>query len=355
MHTKLMAGVMVLALPCGVLAADATPDATPADTKVSQPAQQTTASIPPAPHGPFFSRRMMAGRSGAGQGGVGQGGVGQGGANQGGFPPMGFDPMTNASPQATPTPGQMTGRPGNVYGNTVRGGTGGGTEVQVQIRGRIGMGGGGSGNGGYGNNGYGNNGFGTRGMPYGMPYGQGYGAPYGTPYNQANNASQYAPQAPLPPAPNDGIAADATAQRSVQNQAQNQARNSPHHPPSNAAPYPWTPGGMAMVNPGGFFAQRQPSQAAGVTANAPQPPAQPQEPQWVKDRRAEAEKRREEAQQRFADMQKNNPYAQRFRQYAQPYGQGYGAPYGARYGQPYGYAPQRQSAPQGGEDGGSKK
>lgn len=322
MRTKLMAGVVMLALPTGVLAAD---EAT-SDTGVAQPQNQTTASNLPAPQGPFFSRRMMP-----------NGGTGN-------FPPMGFDPMANGnatapSESAAPQPAY----PGNVYGNRMGnnagGNVGGGSEVDVQVRGRINMGGRGSGNG-FGNNGWGNN-F-MHGVPYGMPYGQGYGAPYGTPFGQAYNAPQYAPQAtPQAAAPAEN--ADAPQVQTAQPQAPQQ----PNYP----APFSWSPQGMGMPNPGGFFSQRQqqkhtqgmgqpPAQAMG---NATQMPAQPEEPQWVKDRREEAAKRQAEAQKRFAEMQRTNPYAQQGygRGYGQPYGQGYGAPYGA----PYGYAPQAPAAP----------
>lgn len=327
MRTKLMVGVMMLALPSGALAADTTTANDKASgSGISQSAGAAAAITPSAPQGPFFSRRMPPN---------------QVTASQDGFPPMGFDPMNPDNSNSTvaqndmppqPGPAMRAPRPGQRYGNAfgnamnnnMGGGTGGGTDVQVEVRGRIGLGGRGSGQGsGRGGNGFGNNGFGNfmQGMPYGMPYGQGYGAPYGTPYNHANDAPQYAPLPSQQSAPSAG-------------------------------------------------------DAAAAAPAVPQAAAQPQEPQWVKDSRAEADKIRREAEKRFAEMQKNNPYAQPYRSYGpgaygqgygqQPYGQGYGAPYGAPYGtpygvpygqQPYGYAPQpqQQAAPQGGEDGGSTR
>jgi len=335
MRTKLMKRVVMLAFPpimfaTGALAADAT---TPVNrgASASQAADRTVAAVPPAPQGPFFSRRLAPT---------------QNGAAQFGFPPMGFDPMMGTAPGAGPVgngnapaaqvptgspsvagyPGPGFGNAQNTYTNTnTNGSVNGGMGGNVQMRGRINMGGGG---GGTGNTGWGGNSM--RGLPYGMPYGQGYGAPYGTPYSQANNTPN-APQYAL---------------QDVSGESKTLA--------STSASSPTAP--SATANNGGFFAQPQPQRL-----QPPQPMAQPEEPQWVKASRAEAEKYRAEAQRRFAALQKNNPYAQQgygqpyAQPYRRPYGQGYGQSYGqgyggVPYGAPYGYAPQwqRQPAPQAG-------
>jgi len=330
LRATLMAGVMATALPMVVFAADAT---TPQTAAVGNE-ERVTASVPPAPQGPFFSRRMVSA---------------QNDVNSAGFPPMGFDPMASTSPAAPVDGGmpQAPAYPGNAYGNTLGGGsgadTGGETQVDIQVRGRIGLGGRGAGQQGWGNN------F-MHGMPYGMPYGQGYGAPYGTPFNQhAYSAPQYAPGAVLNEKP--GVVptpAPAVTQQPQPAPGLQQPNLSQQRPQGYQAPFTWAPQGMDMSNPGGFFTRPQASQAPvpqGQVLQAPQASVQPEEPQWVKDRRAEAEKRRVAAEQRYADMQKNNPYArqgsgQGYGQgYGQPYGQGYGAPYGAPFANPYGYAP----------------
>lgn len=348
LKSKLMTGVMVMALPASVWAAQTT--APNADG--SQPAQQESASTPPAPQGPFFSQGMMPH---------------QAGMNHGGFPPMGFDPMASRTPgvasdgvvaqapQAPTYPGHVPGHAyGNQFGNNTSGNVTGSGDIDIQVRGRVGMGGRGAGNG-FGNNGWGNN------FMNGMPYGQGYGAPYGTPYNQANTAPQYAPQ-PLPQPimteKSTSVAPQAVAPQATQTQTA-PVQAAPTYGASHQGgqgyprPFSWAPQGMNMANPGGFYTQPQTPQApqAPTVVVAPQQPEQHKEPDWVKEQRAKAEKRLAEAKKRFAEMQRNNPYAQQGygQPYARGYGQPYGSPYGASYGTPYGYAPQPQlpAAPSG--------
>ncbi len=331
MRKKLMTGIALMALPAMFVStasygADEGADAAP---------DQTIASVPPAPQGPFFSRGM-APESGA-------------------FPPMGFDPMKpgTADGQVAQNIPPVPVHPGNRMNNAAGAGTGGGTDVDIEIRGRIGLSGRGTG---AGNQGWGANNF-MRNMPYGMPYRHGYGAPYGTPFNQGYGAPlPAAPQVPAPevsavPGPMEGPSKPPAPKPTP----------TPTPTPSSAQtqpqPFTWAPQqGMQ----GGNLNPQPPAQAA-APAPAPTPaqpqaqPQQPAEPDWVTKQRAEAEKRRIEAQKRFSEMQKNNPYAgqgyaqpgypqQGFaRGFGQPFNHGYGAPYGAPFmPQPFGYAPQAQ-------------
>ena len=349
MRNTLMTGVAVLALPAMVVSAPVfAADDAPAQPSVEAPAE---AAMPPAPQGPFFSRGM---------------------ADNMGFPPMGFDPMNPAGAPVPPGPGQ-------VMNNATGAGLGGGNEVDIQIRGRIKLKGQGAGNQGAGGNNV------WQSMPYGMPYNHGYGAPYGTPFNQGfglpQNMQQMMPQAPVqapvpaPAAPHAPMAAAPTPVSPVpaapQTPAAEAAAPAEQAP---AQPFSWAPQD-GMSGPSGFYAQPQMPAAPQTQPQAqPQPqaaPVQPQrpaEPEWVKKQRAEAEKRQKEAQERFAEMQKNNPYAQQRgvqqpgqsvwsgphnmnRGFGMPFQHGYGAPYGAPFGgQPYGYAQPQAPAESGGAE-----
>jgi len=305
LSARLMLGAAMLSLPSLALAAEEANT----NTSASAPGTQSSQPIPPAPRGPFYSHSM-----------TGQ----NGNIPMGNFPPMGFDPMNSPSSGAAPgganaAPVQPA-YPGNAYNSNVDGNIAGSGDVDIQIRGRIGM----SGNG-YGNQGWGNN------FMHGMPFNHGYGAPYGTPFNQA-----YTPPQPVqpqtPPATDSADASTAPLAPPAQSQQQQMGQGAP-------VPFTWAPSSNSQMTP-----------------QMPEAPTRPQEPDWVKQQRAEMEKRQAEAQARMAEMQKNNPYAQQGypRAYGQPYGQGYGAPYGmpygtpygkTPYGMPYGYAQQQQAAP----------
>lgn len=298
----------------------------------AQPTAATTTepTASPKPQGPYYARPLPPGASGMGMGG---------------FPPMGFDPMTGTVAPNTGPDDAYAQAMNNRAGGGTGGNTGGDTQVDVQVRGHIGIGGRGKGQGGA--HGLGNPGWGTY-NGQGAPFRNGYGAPYGTPFNMGPTVPQYAPQA--------------LETESVETQAEEPTTTAasaalpqaaPAYPavgPNYPQPFTWAPSGMPVpglsTGPGaGAYVQPQ---GADPRANT----AQPQQPDWVMERRAEAEKRRLEAEKRFTEMRNNNFYAGRgYGQgfgsgYGQPYGQGYGAPYGVPYGAPYGYAPQPQQQPQ---------
>lgn len=292
---------------------------------------ETTAPI--GPQGPYYSRPLPPG------------------AGIGGFPPMGFDPMTG-------TVAPNTG-PGDVYGQTMDnraagsagGNTGGDAQIDVQVRGRIGMGGQGTGRGQGGAHGLGNPGWGGY-AGQGAPFRNGYGAPYGTPFSMGPAAPQYAPQAsetePAETQPDDSGTSSAAASPTSAPQA-NPAYPAGPSGPTFPQPFTWAPSGMPVPGLSSGSSTGAYVQPQGTAPSA-------QQPDWVTERRAEAEKRRLEAEKRFTEMRNNNFYAGRgygpgYGQgfgsgYGQPYGQGYGAPYGVPYGAPYGYAPQPAPQPQ---------
>lgn len=362
MRTKLMMSALMLTLPAGAMAQETTQ---PTEGAVPS-AEQAQTQVPPAPQGPFFSRGL----------------VGQDGTNMPGFPPLGFDPMTGVAPTAPAAPGEGVSppapapvypgpaHPGNRFAqdmaNTLANTLGGDAEVDIHVRGRTALGGTGRGGQGWGPN------F-MHGVPYGMPYGQGYGAPYGTPFNTyapgMPQQPQYPPQ-PVPgaapgaampgnPATAPGVNAvpQAPAQMPTQIPApqapvpqaqapqasvpQTQAQpTTPQASQQNPGGFSWMPKNFTIPNPGNFFSQG--SQAPAQSHVQPQAPAQPSEPDWVKQQREAAEKRQAEAQKRLTEMQQRqgSVYGRGFAPQGQPFGQGYGAPYGAPYGTPFGYAPQ---------------
>jgi len=309
MRMNLLAGVLMLAIPAAAQAAG--DKSTEAQIAAQTNENRAATMIPPAPMGLYFSRRLMPQMAQPMGSNMGPN-MGPNGPSVGGFPPVGFDPIANARPRtddagkgqtrqdAAPTaPAPMAGYPGNGMGS--HGNTNGAADTDARMSGRFNMGG---------RNGWGGNDAFANGMPYGRPYGSPYGGmPYGTPFN-----------------------------------GQPQGFNAPQTAPTENAPQ--------------TSAQPQGQTDAPQAAPNMQPPA---EPEWVAQRRAEAEKYRAEAQKRYAEAEKyriemQKRFAEEARKRAAAYaGQGYGAPYGAPvrpgygqgygapYGVPYGYAPQPQN------------
>lgn len=332
--TMMLATATFVGLSAGVCLAQ---DTESSKVQTGSPAGAESAAPSGLP-GPFYARPMPPGSDGM---------------TMGGFPPMGFDPMTGTvAPNVVPSDDHeraMSNRTAGGAGANAAGDTQADAEVNAQVRARMGIGGRANTNANA--QGLGNPGWGGFYGP-GAPFPNGYGAPYGTPFNASAAGPQYAPQDPLQSPSAEGAATAQTEQPAYPSAATPQTASPYSARPTFPQPFSWAPSAMPLP---GFSAGPGAGASAQSQEAAPAPQAeavQPQQPDWVAERRAEADQRRLEAEKRLKDMRSNNyyagrgypqPYGQGFGSgYGQPYGQGYGAPYGVPYGQPYGYAPQVQ-------------
>ena len=261
MRINLMAGVLILTLP---VVAHAASDET---TTEQASKNQTVETVPPAPRGPYFSRRLMP-----------QMGPNTG-SNVAGYPPVGFDPMASSS------------RHNNNMGSTGNGAGAGATEMDARMNGRFNMG-----NNMGGNNRWGGNNSFVNNSPYGQPY--------GTPFN----GYQQNPNAPQGGASNNAPLA-ATGQQDSGNAPQAAPNTQPPAEPE------WAAKRRAEAEKYRAEAQKRYEKARAESQK----------------RYAEAEKYRAEMQKRYAEDARKRAaaYAAQRQSYGQQgYGVPYGAPYG---------------------------